>query len=321
MAVISLLCFISFSSYFRDVFNLGLVATSITKSLGLAVAPKYAFATFLSTRLANDSESDPYFTATRAFAYQLLHQPDIQTRQNTPLLVLVPPHVSETKRRILREDGATVIPVDLLVPSSCTAHPMEERWIDQFTKLRLFSLTEFARILCMDSDMLITRSLNDIWDEEAVKFPRNTKDNFPDADTSNLPAEYVIAGVVDNERPHRKRPIQITPHSILNAGFLVFKPEMDLFDYYISLLEQPKPVFDESFMEMGLLNYAHRDDGPMPWAPLPLGQYSNNWPQVVDVEMGSATLHDKFWVSGNKDWIGRELVEMWWRVQGCMEGY
>jgi alpha-N-acetylglucosamine transferase len=235
--------------------------------------------------------------------------------------VLVPPHVSERKRQILRDEGATVIPVDLLAPSSWTAHPTEERWIDQFTKLRLYSLTEFTRILYMDSDMLITRPLDDIWDEEAVKFPRKTKDNSLNTDGSDLPADYVIAGVADNERPHRKRPTRITPRSILNAGFLVFRPDTDLFNYYVSLLEQPKPVFDQSFMEMGLLNYAHRNDGPMPWAALPPGQYSNNWPQLVDVESGSATLHDKFWVSGNKDWIDRELVEMWWRVQGRMEGY
>ena len=131
----------------------------------------------------------------------------------------------------------------------------------------------------------------------------------------------MIAGVTDNERLGRKRPTRITPRSRLNAGFLVFKPDRDLFDYYVSLLEVSNPVFDETSMEMGLLNHAHRNDGPMPWAPLPPGRYSNNWPQLADVESGSATLHDKFWASGNKEWIDRELVEMWWRVQGRMEGY
>ena len=319
IALVFLISCVSFSSYLRSFFNPVSLAASITKSI--QPASTYAFATFLSTRLANESDHDPYFTATRVLAYQLLHQPETRTRQAIPFVVLVPPHVSETKRKILREDGATVIPVDLIIPPSWTPHPTEDRWIDQFTKLRLFSFTEYARILYMDSDMLITRRLDDVWNEETVRIPRKTEDNSPDSTTSKLPTDYVIAGVTDNERPGRKRPTRITSRSRLNAGFLVFKPDTALFNYYISLLEQPEPVFDQSFMEMGLLNYAHRSDGPMPWVALPPGQYSNNWPQMVDVEMGSATLHDKFWVSANKDWIDRELVEMWWRVQGRMEGY
>jgi hypothetical protein len=68
----------------------------------------------------------------------------------------VAPHVSEIKRQVLREEGATVIPVDLLMPSSWTAHPTEERWIDQFTKLRLHSLTS-------DNRAWIDRELVEMW--------------------------------------------------------------------------------------------------------------------------------------------------------------
>lgn len=283
--------------------------------------PKYAFATFLSTRIDDESYDDPYFAATRVLAYQLLHQPETRTRQGTPLIVLVPPHVSETRRQILRDEGATVIVVDLLTPESWTAHPIEGRWIDQFTKLRLYNLTQYDRILYMDSDMLLTRSLDEIWKEETVILPQKTKGHASSPNDLDLPTNYVIASVVDNERPGRQRPTPITPISRLNAGFIVFKPDTDLYNYYISLLEQPKPLFKDAYMEMGLLNYAHRHNGPMPWAALPPDQYSSNWPQFADIELGSATLHDKFWTPGNKEWIDRELVEMWWRVQGRMEGY
>ena len=198
---------------------------------------------------------------------------------------------------------------------------MEDRWIDQFTKLQMFSLTEYDRILYMDSDTLLTRHLDGIWEEEAVAIPHKTKLVSMESDSVKLPAEYVIAGTADNEKAKSQRPTPVTPHSRLNAGFLVFKPDKELYTYYLSILQQRKPSFDDRFMEMGLLNYAHKRRGPMPWASLPLGQYSNNWPQLVDAGNGSATLHDKFWTSGNKGWIDRELVEMWWRVQGRMEGY
>lgn len=319
LTIAAILCCISISSYLHH--STSTHKASQSSPITTAGARKYAFATFLSTRIDDESYDDPYFTATRVLAYQLLHQPETRTGQGTPLIVLVPPHVSESRRQILRDEGATVLVADLLTPQSWTAHPSEDRWIDQFTKLRLYGLTEYDRILYMDSDMLLTRSLDDVWDEDTVEVPQKTQNHSSTAKNAELPADYVIAGVVDNERPNRERPTPITPTSRLNAGFIVFKPDKALYNYYVKLLDLPKPVFQQSYMEMGLLNYAHRHDGPMPWAALPPERYSSNWPQFADVESGSATLHDKFWTAGNKDWIDRELVEMWWRVQGRMEGY
>ena len=111
------------------------------------------------------------------------------------------------------------------------------------------------------------------------------------------------------------------PGSLLNGGFFVLRPSRTLFEYYEALL-QTEGMFDSSFMEMALLNHAHRHDGPMPWVSLKPGKWNSNWPALRDwQELGSATLHDKFWSKDNEYWIERELVEMWWRVQGQMEGF
>lgn len=286
---------------------------------------RFAFATFLSTRVANDSVDDKYFTATRVLAYQLLHRPETRTQKNIPFIVIVPPHVSEYKRKVLTEEGATVIPMELLNPSTWETSPGAPRWIDQFTKLRLFQLTQYDRIAYMDNDMLVTRPLDDIFDEETVKTPRETlsdplKTDMEYTDPLALPNDYVIAGVVENGSASSKRPTPFHEGSILNGGFFVLRPDIKLFRYYESILEKPAP-FDKGFMEMGLLNWAHRSSGEMPWTPLPLGKWCNNWPNWQDYLDGSATLHDKFWDEGNKGWIDRELVELWWRVQGQMEGY
>lgn len=317
------ICFcISVSSYLRSsIWSVISWPTSIVKHQDRNGGTKRAFATFYSTRIDDESYNDPYFTATRTLLYQLLHQSSTRTTQGTPLVVIVPHHVSEERRKILREEGAIVAPVDSVKPSSWTAQPMEGRWIDQFDKLRMFSMTEYDRILYMDSDTLLTRSLDGIWNEEAVAIPQKTKLVSMESKNVKLPIEYVIAGAADNERANAKRPTPLTPHSRLNAGFLVVKPDKDLYAYYMSILQERKSSFDDRFMEMGLLNFAHKRRGPMPWAALPPNQYSNNWPRLVDAQNGSATLHDKFWTPGNKEWIDRELVEMWWRVQGRMEGY
>ncbi len=285
--------------------------------------PRYAYATFLSTRVHNDSEDDPYFTATRVLTYQLLHRPSTRTQLGLPLLVVVPPHVSKRKQQILAAEGATVIPVTLLNPTNWTASPGQARWVDQFTKLRLFELTQYDRILYMDTDMLLTRPLDAVFDEPEVAKPCWTKNDSQSMQLREapMPQQYVIAGVTDNEGPGNTHPAPARPGTRLNGGFFVLQPSRTLFDYYESLL-QSEGRFDPGLMEMALLNYAHRHNGPMPWVSLVPGRWSSNWPALRDWhELGCATLHDKFWSKENKNWIERELVEMWWRVQGQMEGF
>jgi len=288
-----------------------------------AEAPKYAFATFLSTRVDEGTaiEKDVYFTATRVLSYQLLHHPQTRTQQNIPFIIIVPPHVSALKRDILSSEGATVIEVPLLNPTNWTANPGEPRWVDQFTKLRLFELTEYDRILYMDTDMLLTRPLDSIFAEAIVHEPQWTANDTQSIQQREgpLPETYVLSGTPDNGGPGSDHPAKYTPQAQMNGGFWCMQPSVMLFNYYVTLLELGH--FESWNMEMGLLNYAHRAGGPMPWKDLPAGKWSSNWPRLRDVESGSATLHDKFWSSDNKDWIDRELVEMWWRVQGQMEGF
>jgi alpha-N-acetylglucosamine transferase len=232
---------------------------------GKMETPRYAYATFLSTRVHNDTEHDPYFTATRVLAYQLLHRPSTRTKLGLPFLVIVPPHVSKRKQRILAEEGATIIPVALLNPTHWTASPSQPRWVDQFTKLRLFELTQYDRILYMDTDMLLTRPLDAIFDEPEVAKPYWTKNDSQAIQQREalMPQQYVLAGVTDNEGPGNTHSATVKPGSRLNGGFFVLQPSRTLFEYYESLLET-EGRFDSSFMEMALLNYAHRHDGPMP---------------------------------------------------------
>jgi alpha-N-acetylglucosamine transferase len=324
VAAVCTLLFFSFTSIPQLKDSLPRLPSSL--SLGSANKTQcdgYAYATFLSTRTHDDDEEDIYFTATRALAYQLLHQPSTRSTLGCPFVVIVVPHVSQRKRRVLAQEGATVVEVAPITPKNWTLHPGEDRWIDQFAKLRLFGLTQFERILYMDNDMLVTRPLDDIWQETEIATPQKRKSAWDDAvDEMTLPENYVLAGVTDAEGPAKDftHPAPITPSSRLNGGFWVMRPDKHLFDYYMELLENEN-VFNSVMMEMGLLNYAHRRKGPMPWAPLRPGKWNSNWPGLQDLESGTATLHDKFWESKNKDWIDRELVEMWWRTQGRMEGY
>lgn len=287
-----------------------------------SVPERRAYATFLATR--NDtSGEDAYFTAVRVLNYQLQYAPETRTNLQIPFVVLVAAYVSDEKRATLVAEGATVIAVDLLEPEGTNwAHPSEKRFIDQFTNLRLFSLTQYTQILYLDADMLLQRRLDDIWDEPIARQIQQTLPSSARPDIHGLdallPSNYSLVGVSDTQGA--EHPFPPKPTKELNGGFFLLRPNIDIFNYYVSLLRVPN-LFDSSLMEQALLNYAHDFDSRMPWKAFEPGKWNVNWPRWKDVVGGAATLHDKFWSPKNEKWIERKLVEKWWRVQGQMEGY
>lgn len=291
------------------------------KGDGIFPRQRRAYATFFSTRVENDTVQDDYFTAVRVLTYQILHHPETRTKLDIPLLISVPPHVSAYKRQILADEGATIVPVKLLLPTNNTFSPADTRYRDQFCKIRLFEMTEYDRILYMDTDMLLTKSMDGIWDEpvaQQIRTSITSDETLIKLDEAPLPPTYLFAGVSDaGGGKHTFPPIA---GSDINGGFWMIRPDTTLFNYYRSLMDIPNR-FDSAFMEQAMLTYAHRKDGPMPWTAFPMGKWNANWPNKRDVEGGCASLHDKFWREDNIEWIDRVVVEMWWRMQGRMEGY
>ncbi|KAF7557810.1 hypothetical protein G7Z17_g448 [Cylindrodendrum hubeiense] len=315
---------------------------------------RFAFATFLSTRVTNDTKPDPYFTATRVLLFQLLHQPETKIGQaggvssQIPLLVLVAPHVPDYKRKILEAEGATIIEVDAPAPLKGWMRPAEPRWVDQFSKLNLWTLTQFDRILYLDNDMLLTRPLDPIFNlpearQELITgasqkmTPKDggipagvdpvsvatAKEQFH-SQPPELPHSYLFLGVGDMGGPFYSWPPTLRPKGKFNGGFYLMKPDLAMFKYYtwIMDLDAPPKGLATRFMEQGLLNFAHRYRGPLPISWLAPGVWNVNWPTKQALEGGAASLHDKFWNRAeNEDWSDHSLVDLWFRVQGRMEGY
>ncbi|KAK4956086.1 hypothetical protein LTR28_005972 [Elasticomyces elasticus] len=200
------------------------------------------------------------------------------------------------------------------------------------TKLRLWELTQFERILFLDGDTVLTRPLDDVFDDPAVKL-QVTRDNtkYIVADEGTLPLTYAFAGVPETKRVHSYPPTEEN-HSYpnlnyLNAGFFVLRPSIEAFNYYTSLLIPPSPTtpsdkpakqrFVPEFPEQNLLNHAHRREGNMPWLAL-----NNTWnihyPSAQDLHGDVATLHEKWWAPFDPE-IGPFLQSWRWRMQGFFE--
>ena len=48
----------------------------------------------------------------------------------------------------------------------------------------------------------------------------------------------------------------------------------------------------------------------MPWSKFEPGKWNVGWPRVEDLWRGTATLHDKFWITDEK-WTEPVLVNLW----------
>ena len=283
---------------------------------------RFAIATFLtgSPENLNDGkdpgpDADPYYIATRVIAYQILHAPETRCNRSISFVVLVTSTVSESAKQQLKLDGANVveaedIPLHSWIKSGVT------RWKDQFTKLRLFEMIEYDRILFIDADTLIQSKIDGIFHEPDVQRPVKTLSSRPkNTDEFPLPENFVFAARSDNgltgERNHPFPPLQT---EFFSAGFFMIAPSPALFEYFLSAMSH-KHRFDPHTMEQSLLNYAFRRNGPMPWRELHY-KWSATWPNLEDVGAGVATLHEKFWSTGPP-----ELQRLWRLQKDAMERY
>ncbi|KAJ4298233.1 hypothetical protein N0V90_006132 [Kalmusia sp. IMI 367209] len=273
----------------------------------------FAVATFL-TGQGTDKSDDSYFVATRILAHQLVHAEATKCNPETiTFLVLCSESVPAEQKEILRHDGATVIEVRD-VPVNWWIHSGVMRWKEQFTKLRVFEMTEYKRILYMDADNLLTGPIDGIFDEPEVTTlaPKMDRKEQVKWGESQLPAQWLFAARSDNaltgKRQHPTPPLQ---SSSFSAGFFLIAPDRQIYEHFLSVMGLFHR-FDPFTMEQSLLNYVFRRDGQMPWRELHW-KWSATWPNEKDLQMEVVTLHEKLWRTGPQ-----ELKDIWNRKKGEM---
>lgn len=317
------------------------LSSSLFKSLNSSnqfypVSPaqsKHAFVVFIGrdyqTNTADDQ--DTYFVGTRVLTYQLLHA--LRTRTNTSLdvVVLATTDVKPSKLARLASDGARVLVVDRL--SSPWIKSEEPRWADVLTKLRVCALTEYEKVLLLDSDMLLVDRMDGIFADASTK-PQAPIITLADPSEPALPATYMLAAQpIQNQRVH---PYPPEPGDYFSAGFFLCQPSLVLYEYYLSLTRssattvekdeeeiKKKQKFEPFLGEQSLLNYAHRRDGPMPWHEVHF-TWTTTWPSWREVKKGAKSLHEKWWrddLPEMEDERDQDLQRRWWQVRWEMEGF
>ena len=277
----------------------------------------YAFVTLLAPNPKLDNKTvtddeDEYFVGTRVLAYQLLHAPKTGTNTSIPFVVLATPDVPESKLERLRNDGATVKVVERILES--WMKPGLERWRDMMSKLRMLELTQFEKVLFMDADMYIAERMDGIFTDPSTE-PLVSRPELAIKDEGALPESYVFSAQQYMEG--RVHPYPPPAGDYFSGGFFLCQPSIAMFNYYLTIAKI-QDRFNSNAMEQGLLNYAHRRDGPMPWTEI-YYKWITSWPSMKEYEAGARSLHEKWW--DEKISLDPDLRKLWYIARGEMEGY
>jgi alpha-N-acetylglucosamine transferase len=299
-----------------DLFGLSSIQCVSDCSKGTAVA------TFLANNFngkdTDNDDDDVYYVGARIVAYQLLHAPETKFLKPTPLVVLVTREVRPSKRQRLMDDGAIVVEVDRVDHNLSIGEP---RWVDTFTKMRIFDPKHlpYDKVLYVDTDIIFTRPIDGIFRDANTSpgTPLNTSGQFQ-PDEGELPQNFVMAATPESMEIDHAYPFvdEKNEKSYFNSGFFVYSPSREIFEHYINILGKPDRYFN-GFPDQDLLNYAHRWSGPMPWRRLHYS-WNLNWANDNDLDGGMAALHLKWW---DRDYAFKKCRDYALAKRWEMEGY
>ena len=277
----------------------------------------YAYVTLLAPnpKLDNNTvpdDEDEYFVGTRVLAYQLLHAPKTGTNTSIPFVVLATRDIPESKLERLRKDGATVQVVERI--SESWMKPGLLRWRDMMSKLRMLELIQFEKVLFMDADMYIVERMDGVFSDPTTE-PLVPKSELAVDDEGPLPESYIFSAQQYMEG--RVHPYPPPVGDYFSGGFFLCQPSIAMFNYYLTIAKI-EDRFDSNAMEQGLLNYAHRRDGPMPWTDI-YYKWTTSWPSMNEYEAGAHSLHEKWW--DEKIDLDPDLRKLWYIARGEMEGF
>lgn len=262
---------------------------------------------------ADNLEDDKYFQAIRILIWQFIHKPETRTKHD--VIVMVTPTVTQARRDRLEKDGAIVHAVEFLhTANDSWVHPEVHRWDDVMTKLRVWEMTQYDRIVVMDGDSMLLKNLDPVFDDPAAQLLATKPSNDTD-----LPSTYLLASNSEVwDSSHTFPPTHGTglkgPGN-MNAGFFILAPSLPVFEYYKTLLNTPGS-FDPRYPEQNLINHAHRWDGPMPWREIAY-TWNIRCPNDNDIAKGLVSVHEKWWKqpyiyenAKTKQWLQSRRWEM-----------
>ncbi|WVQ78826.1 hypothetical protein IAT38_000917 [Cryptococcus sp. DSM 104549] len=225
------------------------------------------------TFLASDDIPE-YFTSTRVLLYSLAHSP-ATSDPSRPFFVHVTPRTPSSWIAQLEAEGAHIVHTPLVegLPST----PTEPRYADCYTKLAMWNMTQFSRILFFDADHLVLKPMQEVWDDPAGK----ALDGVAALGASSVGYLHHV--------------------NYFSAGFMMVRPDAEGYEGLLGTTE-----YNPQWKEQNLLNKYFNAYGPRPWGRLD-GKYERIQPKFEHIAEGIHSLHDKVW----KDTVDPRIQQVW----------
>jgi len=236
--------------------------------------------------------------------------------------------LTQDGRDILSKMGIAMHEISPLQPQegthSLSAH--DARFGDTWSKLRVFEMTEYDRIVLLDSDMIVMRNMDELFDLDLPKdwiaaahacacnprkLPHYPADWIPEncAHTPMVHPTALTSPPVITERSPR-------PYNLLNSGTVVLNPSPELFQAITNFLYTSPLVPTFSFPDQDLLAAFFKGRWkPLPWCYNALKTLRNiHKPMWRDEEVRCLhyILDDKPWLKPPGTGGDYEVVNQWW---------
>lgn len=204
----------------------------------------------------------------------------------------------KTRRRIVKDAGIIIINVPHLAPEAGKHpgfDPGFERFHDTWTKLRVFGLVDYERIILLDSDMIFLRPMDELFEMELPEkdwiaaVPASICNPFK---VKNYPKDWYVDGPstwrrfptdgLKNRTPANctisRQDRFATLHSppipssdgprtehLLNSGLVILQPSREQMDHIVHVLNTSPAVQGFRFPDQELIAHVYRNR----WRPLP----------------------------------------------------
>ena len=189
-----------------------------------------------------------------------------------PLVVVLTDGIGPEDRALLEADGCLLREVaPVRPPSGLRDHYANARFAEVWTKLAVWRLTEFERLVVLDADMLVTQGMDELFDLAladgaiaACHACRCNPNRIPTYPASWTPAgcAYTYAAAHAGE-PGTDAVEVLDPY--FNGGTLVLTPEEAVFDTLLAELAAVDDLSRYVFAEQDFLNEHFRGR----WVALP----------------------------------------------------
>ncbi|KAL5495152.1 hypothetical protein ACEPAI_614 [Sanghuangporus weigelae] len=273
---------------------------------------KGAFATLLSR--------PSYLPGTVVLDYSLK-----QVRSKYPLVVMVSTELPKECLDVLSLRDIKTVPISRLAPKIQSTAVTDERFPDTWCKLAVFQLTHFERVVLIDSDMIIRKNMDEIFDMPldrdwiaAAHVCACNPRRLPHYPRDWTPENCAFSSPVQPAEIKEGCP---RPYTLLNSGTVVVTPSTGTFQAIVRFLETSPLVSEFQFPDQDLLAEFFRAK----WKPI---SYIYNALKTVRI------IHKDMWcdedvkcvhyILGDKPWKHRpkegeplqndhhELNQWWW---------